>query len=111
MVGGKSPLTQQDLKSEPFKEALAASLKALGDESGGCVSYALEKVLNGTKQVVAGILYEWSMTVKQTPLISSTKCVEWCDVSCEETPTFSVSAWIKPYPSDPKKTVVTLKRM
>ncbi|VDM04893.1 unnamed protein product [Schistocephalus solidus] len=111
MPGGKSPLTEEDLRGESFKEALAASLKALGEESGGCVSYALENVLNGTKQVVAGVLYEWTMTVKQTPIMGSTECVEWCNVYCEGTPTYLASVWIKPYTSDPKKTVVNLTRM
>ncbi|KAL7057066.1 hypothetical protein AAHC03_019254 [Spirometra sp. Aus1] len=111
MMGGKSPLTPEDLKDALFQEALAAALKELGDKSGGCASYSMEEFLSGTKQVVAGAFYEWTMRVKQTPLANNAKCLEWCSVACQEKPTYSASVWMKPYRNDPKKAVVTLEQV
>ncbi|VDN14203.1 unnamed protein product [Dibothriocephalus latus] len=106
ILGGRSSLTQKDLDSDTFKEALAAGLEKLEAKSRGFVSYSLQKVLNGTSQVGQGVLYKWTMTVRRTKL---PECEMWCDGPCERIVMYSASAWIQPWLSGPERIVVMLK--
>ncbi|VDN09860.1 unnamed protein product [Dibothriocephalus latus] len=110
MPGGWRPLSQVEMNSETFREAVTASLEELGDESRGCCSYFLQKVLSGTQQTVAGVRYEWFMKVYPVLLSSNRGCAEVCNAASEETPTYSASAWVKPY-ADPKKVEVSVRQV
>lgn len=75
LLGGRSELTSEDHESLEFRNAVDKAIQELNRNST-CVQYELEKILEGTKQIVAGIKYQWGMRLKQ----------HWndaCDMDCE----------------------------
>ncbi|VDM32898.1 unnamed protein product [Hydatigera taeniaeformis] len=78
MVGGITPLTKEDMNEVMFQEALTEVMKNL-DEANECHSFRLVRVIEATKQVVAGMKYAVKLEV--APIYSNENDGE-CSKAC-----------------------------
>lgn len=66
MVGGKKPLTPEDVKSAEFRGALDMATLEMNRVSNHPRFHAVHTFVQGTQQLVAGVLYEFSIVLKAT---------------------------------------------
>ncbi|PAA62075.1 hypothetical protein BOX15_Mlig013435g1 [Macrostomum lignano] len=66
LIGGKSPLTEADVKSPEFRGALDMATLEMNRLSSHSRFYAVLNFMSGTKQVVAGVFYEFSVVLRAT---------------------------------------------
>ncbi|PAA60021.1 hypothetical protein BOX15_Mlig008994g1 [Macrostomum lignano] len=66
LIGGKRPLTQEDVKSPEFRGALDMATLEMNRLSSHPRFHAVLNFVRGTKQVVAGVLYEFSIVLRAT---------------------------------------------
>ncbi|TGZ74084.1 hypothetical protein CRM22_001137 [Opisthorchis felineus] len=83
ILGGKQPLTEDDLKSKLFqgfvRDAEIECNKVVNSESW----FVLEGPVNGTKQVVSGIKYEFSFFQGESDCKKEAMLAEGNKTSCE----------------------------
>lgn len=66
LPGGKSPLTPEDVKSTEFRGALNMATLEMNRVSNHPRFHGVFNFIEGTKQVVAGILYEFGVVLRAT---------------------------------------------
>nr|VZI44240.1 unnamed protein product [Spirometra erinaceieuropaei] len=99
MLGGKRPMTPEDIAHPDFRSIVHKSLIDLRGKSKGCMDYELVDVTEASKQVVAGMKYEWKMTVRPKRLQASADCpVDDCEGAvCNRHHQYKSSAWVRPW--------------
>ncbi|BHF80307.1 hypothetical protein SprV_0702343200 [Sparganum proliferum] len=101
MPGGKRPLTPEEITHPDFRSIVNKSLIDLRNKSKGCMDYELVDIKAASKQIVAGMKYEWKMTVRPKRLQTRADCpVSDCDeagVGCNRHHQYKSSAWVRPW--------------
>nr|AIM55123.1 cystatin [Taenia asiatica] len=100
LVGGITPITEEDMNEIMFQDALTEVMKNL-DEANECHSFRLVRVIEATKQVVAGMKYVVKLEV--TPIYSNEndeECLKPCYLGLsgnkEATATILLQPWREP---------------
>ncbi|KAL5970200.1 Cystatin [Taenia solium] len=100
IVGGITPITKEDMNEIMFQDALTEVMKNL-DEANECHSFRLVRVIEATKQVVAGMKYVVKLEV--TPIYSNEndeECLKPCYLGLsgnkEATATIVLQPWREP---------------
>ena len=90
-------MNQDDMNEEMFQEALTEVMKKL-DEANKCYSFNLVRVIEATKQVVAGLKYV--MRIEITPICTGEKdeeCSRLCETGLDTNKETVVSVVSKPW--------------
>ncbi|VDM02661.1 unnamed protein product [Schistocephalus solidus] len=104
MLGGRRPMTTEEIAHPDFQSVVQKSLVDLKNQSNGCMEYDLVEIKEASKQVVSGLKYHWKMTVRPRSTQAGSQCpVSDCQVgvdACKMHHEYKSSAWVRPWLKD-----------